>query len=73
MEQSGLLEQNENDDVLRFDFSGADQAGNLADMAVWSHYLKIYVWLEGRALYRLLLINIRNIFLTFFYHLRFKG
>ena len=20
---------------------------------VWSHYLKIYVWLEGRALYRL--------------------
>ena len=21
---------------------------------VWSHYLKIYVWLEGRALYRLL-------------------
>ena len=23
MEQSGLLEQNENDDVLRFDFSGA--------------------------------------------------
>ena len=33
MEQSGLLEQNENDDVLRFDFTGADQAGNLADMA----------------------------------------
>lgn len=23
---------------------------------VWSHYLKIYVWLEGRALYRLRLV-----------------
>lgn len=33
MEQNELLEQNENDDVLEFDFTGADQAGNLADMA----------------------------------------
>ena len=27
---------------------------------VWSHYLKIYVWLEGRALYRLLWFYVRN-------------
>ena len=33
MEQNGLLEQNENDGVLEFDFTGADQAGNLADIA----------------------------------------
>lgn len=33
MEQNGLLEQNENDDVLEFDYTGTDQAGNLADMA----------------------------------------
>lgn len=33
MEQNGLLEQNENDDVLEFDYTGTDQVGNLADMA----------------------------------------
>ena len=33
MEQNGLLEQNENDDVLELDYTGTDQAGNLADIA----------------------------------------
>lgn len=33
MEQNGLLENNENDNVLEFDYTGTDQAGNLADMA----------------------------------------
>ena len=33
MEQNELLENNENDNVLEFDYSGTDQAGNLADMA----------------------------------------
>lgn len=33
MEQNELLEQNENDNVLEFDYTGADQASNLADMA----------------------------------------
>lgn len=27
------MEQHENDDVLEFNFTGTDQAGNLADMA----------------------------------------
>ena len=33
MEQNELLENNENDNVLEFDYTGTDQAGNLADMA----------------------------------------
>lgn len=33
MEQNGTLAQNENDDVLEFDYTGADEAGNLAAMA----------------------------------------
>ena len=33
MEQNELLEQNENDDVLEFDYTGTDQAGHLASMA----------------------------------------
>ena len=33
MEQNKLLERNENDNVLEFDYTGMDQAGNLADMA----------------------------------------
>ena len=33
MEQNGTLEQNENDDVLEFDYTGADEADNLAAMA----------------------------------------
>ena len=33
MEQNELLERNENDNVLEFDYTGMDQAGNLADMA----------------------------------------
>ena len=33
MEQHELLENNENDNVLEFDYTGTDQAGNLADMA----------------------------------------
>lgn len=33
MEQNGLLENTENDDVLEFDYTGTDQAGDLADMA----------------------------------------
>ena len=33
MEQNGTLAQNENDDVLEFDYTGADGAGNLAAMA----------------------------------------
>lgn len=32
MEQNELLERNENDNVLEFDYTGMDQAGNLADM-----------------------------------------
>ena len=33
MEQNELLENNENDNVLEFDYTGTDQAGNLATMA----------------------------------------
>ena len=33
MEQNELLENNENDNVLEFDYTGTDQAGNLAGMA----------------------------------------
>ena len=33
MEQNELLENNENDNVLEFDYTGTDQVGNLADMA----------------------------------------
>lgn len=33
MEHNELLENNENDNVLEFDYTGTDQAGNLADMA----------------------------------------
>ncbi len=33
MEQNELLEQNESDKVLKFDYTGTDQVGNLADMA----------------------------------------
>lgn len=33
MEQNELLENNENDNVLEFDYTGTDQAGNLADIA----------------------------------------
>ena len=33
MEQNELLENNENDNVLEFDYTGTDQAGNFADMA----------------------------------------
>ena len=33
MEQNEVLENNENDNVLEFDYTGTDQAGNLADMA----------------------------------------
>ena len=33
MEQNELLERNENDNVLEFDYTGTDQAGNLAAMA----------------------------------------
>ena len=33
MEQNELLENNENGNVLEFDYTGTDQAGNLADMA----------------------------------------
>ena len=33
MELNELLENNENDNVLEFDYTGTDQAGNLADMA----------------------------------------
>lgn len=33
MEQNELLENNENDNVLEFEYIGTDQAGNLADMA----------------------------------------
>ena len=33
MEQNELLENNEKDNVLEFDYTGTDQAGNLADMA----------------------------------------
>lgn len=33
MEQNELLENNENDNVLEFDYTGTDRAGNLADMA----------------------------------------
>ena len=33
MQQNELLENNENDNVLEFDYTGTDQAGNLADMA----------------------------------------
>ena len=33
MEQNELLENNENDNVLEFDYTDTDQAGNLADMA----------------------------------------
>ena len=33
MEQNELLENNENDNVLEFEYTGTDQAGNLADMA----------------------------------------
>lgn len=33
MEQNELLENNESDNVLEFDYTGTDQAGNLADMA----------------------------------------
>lgn len=33
MEQNELLENNENDNALEFDYTGTDQAGNLADMA----------------------------------------
>lgn len=33
MEQNELLERNENDNVLEFDYTGMDRAGNLADMA----------------------------------------
>ena len=33
MEQNELLENNENDNVLEFDYTGTDQAGNLAAMA----------------------------------------
>ena len=33
MEQNELLENNKNDNVLEFDYTGTDQAGNLADMA----------------------------------------
>ena len=33
MEQNELLENNENDNVLEFDYTGTDQAGNLSDMA----------------------------------------
>lgn len=33
MEQNETLENNENDNVLEFDYTGTDQAGNLADMA----------------------------------------
>ena len=36
MEQNELLENNENDNVLEFDYTGTDQAGNLADMAEYS-------------------------------------
>ena len=32
MEQNGTLEQNENDNVLEFDYMGADETGNLAAM-----------------------------------------
>ena len=32
-DRNGTLEQNENDDVLEFDYTGADEAGNLAAMA----------------------------------------
>lgn len=32
MKQNEILEQNENDDVLEFDYTGADEAGNLAAM-----------------------------------------
>ena len=44
MEQNGTLEQNENDDVLEFDYTGADEADNLAAMAENLKYAFFQCW-----------------------------